>query len=206
MAGPSDAEHDAIDRALAVLGLSGRPTWDEIRAAYRTLVRASHPDVARTDAATARTAAINEAFAALQRRTDDGRALLPERPPPPSPPAAQPAVVLRSRPGDVYVNLLEAAHELGDVCYLDPEAGLIQILLTDQGAAGAHLLIDVDRDQHPPRVAFTLESADASVPPIADVVGELATHLRGSPTWRSAERAPKAVARFRTRLASKLSG
>ena len=178
MAGPSNAEHDAIDRALGVLGLSGRPSWDEIRAAYRTLVRASHPDVARTDAATATTAAINEAFAELQRRTDDGRSRLPDRPPHDLP-AAQPAVVLRSRPGDVYVNLLEAAHELGDVCYLDPEAGLIQILLTDQGAAGAHLLIDVDRDQHPPRVAFTLESADAAVPPIADVVGELATHLRG---------------------------
>lgn len=176
----SELDHQAIDRALQVLGLDGRPPWDQVRAAYRSLIRTSHPDVARTDAATERTAAINEAFALLRRRTDDGRIELPTRPPaePPERAAPQPSVVLRSRPGDVYVNLLEAAHELGDVCYLDPEAGLIQILLTDQGAAGAHLLIDVDRDHQPPRVAFTLESADDAVPPIADVVGRLALHLR----------------------------
>lgn len=178
MAGPSDVDHDAIDRALAVLGLQGRPPWDDVRAAYRSLVRESHPDVARNEAATSRTAAINEAFAHLRRRTEDGREALPERPLDPARPVTQPAVVLRSRPGDVYVNLLEAAHELGDVCYLDPEAGLIQILLSDQGAAGAHLLIDLDRDHEPPRVAFTLESADDAVAPIADVVGALAAHLR----------------------------
>ena len=173
-------DHEAVDRALAVLGLAGRPPWEDVRAAYRSLVRASHPDVARTDAATERTAAINEAFALLRRRTDDGRVELPHRPAPePAARAApQPTMVLRSGPGDVYVNLLEAAHELGDVCYLDPEAGLIQILLTDQGAAGAHLLVDVDRDHQPPRVAFTLESADDAVPPIAEVVGRLARHLR----------------------------
>lgn len=182
MAGSSEVEHDAIDRALTALGLSGRPSWSEIRATYRSLVRESHPDIAQTDAATERTAAINEAFALLRRRTDDGRAALPARPAvaPARPPATSPpAVVLRAGPGDVYVNLLEAAHELGDVCYLDPEAGLIQILLTDKGASGAHLLIDVDRDHQPARVAFTLESADDAVPAIADVVDQLAVHLRG---------------------------
>lgn len=166
-----------MDRALAVLGLQGRPSWDEVRSAYRSLVRAVHPDIARTDAATARTAEINEAFAQLRQRTEDGRLALPPRPAVAPRAAHQPSLVLRSRPGDVYLNLLEAAHELGDVCYLDPEAGLIQILLSDQGAAGAHLLIDVDRDHDPPRVAFTLESADPSVPPIAEVVTRLGAHL-----------------------------
>lgn len=172
-------DHDAIDRALAVLGLEGRPPWDDIRAAYRSAVRQSHPDVVDGDTATVRTATINASFAHLRQCTDDGRTALPERPPIPAPPAPAPApVVLRSRPGDVYVNLLEAAYEVGDVCYLDPEAGLIQVLLTEQGAAGAHLLIDVDQHRQPPRVAFTLESADSDVAPIGDVVARLAGHLR----------------------------
>lgn len=175
--GPAD--HDAIDRSLAVLELVGRPAWDEIRAAYRAAVRQSHPDVADAATATTRTAVINAAFAHLRRCTDDGRTMLPARPPAPSPTAPSTApLVLRSRPGDVYVNLLEAAYEVGDVCYLDPEAGLIQVLLTEQGAAGAHLLIDIDQHQEPPRVAFTLESADADVAPIGDVVARLAGHLR----------------------------
>lgn len=170
-------DHDAIDRALGVLGLEGRPDWDAVRAAYRSSVRESHPDVSAGDAATRRTAAINEAFDVLRRLTVDGKSALPDRPPP-APERLEPALVLRTRPGDVYVNLLEAAHEVGNVCYLDPEAGLIQVLLTEQGAAGAHLLIDVDQERRPPSVAFTLESADDDVPPIADIVGRLAKHLR----------------------------
>ncbi len=172
------SEHD-IAGALAELGLRGRPDWTEIREAYRSAIRAAHPDVSGRGASTTIEAArLNASFAILRRATADGRDPLPPAPAPVSPTPRPATTQLRSRrPGDVYVHLLEAAHEVGDVCYLDPEAGLIQVLLSSQGAAGAHLLIDIDAHQDPPRVAFTLESADASVPPIADVVNRLARHL-----------------------------
>ncbi len=62
------------ERALAMLGLSADATLDEARRAWRERVRASHPDHARTPEeatdATARTAALNAAWAVL--REGDG--------------------------------------------------------------------------------------------------------------------------------------
>lgn len=176
------SDHD-IDTALAALGLTGRPEWLEIRDAYRRSIRTIHPDVADDMESTRSAAQVNASFDVLRRATGDGRHPLPapqprQRPHAPPAPASPPAAtVIRSRGDDVYVHLLEAAHEVGDVCYLDPEAGLIQVLLSSHGASGAHLLIDVDADQNPPRVAFTMESANAQVPPIAEVVSRLARHL-----------------------------
>lgn len=60
------ASHDRRDH-YAVLGVSAAASTDEIRRAYRDKARAAHPDVAGGDpeTASARMAAINEAWACL---------------------------------------------------------------------------------------------------------------------------------------------
>lgn len=165
--------------ALRVLGLEPGASWPEIRRAYRDRIRAAHPDLDRRGDATARAAALNEAFAVLDETTASGRRPLPPAPPAPeSSNSPEPFVVLRAPAGDVFVLLLEAAHEVGDVCYVDPEAGLIQVLLGDAGPASSQLLISVDVERDPPAATFTLDSMDAQhAPDIRAVVEELATSL-----------------------------
>ncbi len=78
----------------------------------------------------------------------------------------------------MFVRVLEAAHDIGDVSYIDPEAGLIQLLLTDGGPAASQLLIVIDETVAPPTASFTLDSMDAEcAPDIHDVVGRLGTAL-----------------------------
>lgn len=172
-----------------MLGLSRESTWDEIRSRYRSEVRAAHPDVAIDRAAsTQRTARLNGAWAMLSRATDNGRVPLPQ-PTVVTPDVSGhrvsgdggelvPVVTLHAQPGDVFVQLLDAAHEIGDVSYIDPEAGIIQVLL--QGAPeAAQLLISVDTDTDPASASFTLDSMRAATAPsIHDVVAQLARALR----------------------------
>lgn len=175
----------AIAAALATLDLDAAASWDEIRRAYRDRIRATHPDLGSSPDADRRAATINGAYSVLREATDDGRIALRQPSPQDRAPAApvRSPVVLRTTGGDVYIQLLEAAHELGDVCYMDPEAGLIQVLLSEDGCSGAHLMIEVDQEAEPARAAFTLESADAAdAPPITDVVDRLGTLLRAVPT------------------------
>lgn len=170
----------AITDALAVLGLGASATWTEIRRAYRDRVRVAHPDIEATDrlGATGRTAALNVAFDTLAAATAGGSRPLPEPEPPPAPVPAATPITLRAGPGDVFVQLLEAAHEIGEVGYMDPEAGLIQILL-GAGPAASQLLISVDQDREPPTASFTLDSPGGEEPPpIQSVVDELAALLR----------------------------
>jgi hypothetical protein len=78
----------------------------------------------------------------------------------------------------VFVRVLEAAYDIGDVSYIDPEAGLIQLLLGDGGPAGSQLLIVIDESVVPATASFTLDSMDAdAAPDIRDVVGRLGTAL-----------------------------
>lgn len=74
----------------------------------------------------------------------------------------------------MFVRVLEAAYDIGDVSYIDPEAGLIQLLLTAGGPAASQLLIVIDESVVPATASFTLDSMDAeAAPDIRDVVGRL---------------------------------
>lgn len=170
-----------IALALSELGLDRSASWDEIRRAYRDQVRSSHPDLAAADQqrATQRTARINVAFTFLAECTDRGRRSLPEPNPPPAPVAPVAPVTLQTPPGDVFVQFLEAAYEVGDVSYMDPEAGLIQVLLDQGDPCASQLLIAIDTEAEPPTASFTLDAADAThAPPIRDIVDQLAHAMR----------------------------
>lgn len=55
--------HD--DDPLTILGLSGKPTWGEIKRAYRAMALRYHPDHGGSDAAMQK---INAAFTVLENR------------------------------------------------------------------------------------------------------------------------------------------
>jgi hypothetical protein len=181
-----------VTAALRELGLERPVEWIDVRLRYRALIRTVHPDVAGGGGdATARAAALNSALAVLRAATENGALPLrsfaaeearDERAPfvasaPTAAPSDQGRVVLRAPAGDVFVQLLDAAHELGDVCYIDPEAGLIQVLLGD-GPTAPQLLISVEADRVPALASFTLDSADeASAPALREVVDRLGALL-----------------------------
>lgn len=75
-----------VAEALTALQLGPGATWDEIRARYRRLLRAHHPDLTSDPGAADRTARLTAAYAVLQKATGDGRRPLPSpeaaRPPP----------------------------------------------------------------------------------------------------------------------------
>lgn len=172
-----------IASAIAVLGVGVDASWPEVRAAYRARIREVHPDVAPGDT-TLLAAELNEALDVLRRATNGGvDPLPPPAPPPPRPPTQTvvgstieaPPVTLRAPAGDVFVQLLDAAYAVGDVCYIDPEDGLIQVLLDD---ARSRLLIDIDAGTEPARASFTLDSPDGEgAPAVADIVAAIGFHL-----------------------------
>jgi hypothetical protein len=187
MSGEHQPPWPDVVSALGILGLDTDATWRDIRLAYRDLVRACHPDldVANDAAATERTAALNVAFDTLTSATNGGRLALGApldasvQNPPEAPATSAERVTLQAPPGDVFIQLLDAAHEIGEVSYMDPEAGLIQVLLQGGDPTASQLLIAVDQQPDPPTVSFTLDAVNAaSAPPIRDIVDALALALR----------------------------
>ena len=75
-----------VAEALAVLNVAPDATWEQIRASYRRLLRAHHPDLTDEPGAADRTAGLTAAYATLEEATDGGRRPLGLRPPRPSPP------------------------------------------------------------------------------------------------------------------------
>lgn len=56
------------DTPLGILGLSGQPTWNEIKKAYRRMARKYHPDVNKSPDATDQMKKINAAYVILERQ------------------------------------------------------------------------------------------------------------------------------------------
>ncbi|MXW60887.1 MAG: J domain-containing protein [Acidimicrobiaceae bacterium] len=157
------------DQALRVLGLDRHAQREDISRAYRRLIRKAHPDVGGDNAAAAR---ITEAYAWLQQAPSVGS-------PSPAPPATNPSdekLVLLLPPGDVFARLCELGHQLGELSYLDPDAGIMQVTFTALNSVPCQLVATVIPSDHPreSQVEFTLEPlANGQPPPIATVVAQM---------------------------------
>jgi hypothetical protein len=179
-----------FDDALDLLGLDRSSDWAAVRGAYRASMRHAHPDVATGDAVIARR--LNEAFALLEPVFRRGE----PAPPPPAPPPPARAAAPRAAWGDeldvarvdddalalvapaeeVFLRLLDALHELGDVTYADPENGYLEALVCDGDGL---LAVSLQGRAEATEAFFTLESLRGSpVPPIERVVREVADVLR----------------------------
>lgn len=56
------------DTPLGILELSGSPSWNEIKSAYRRLARIHHPDVSNASDALEQMKRINAAYVILERQ------------------------------------------------------------------------------------------------------------------------------------------
>lgn len=192
-----------VAAALAALDLGPGATWGEVRARYRLLLRANHPDLTDAPGAADRTARLTAAYAVLQKATGDGRRPLPLPPTArdgPSraaaasargaPTAGAPprstggaggstgAVVGRRSPEEVFQRLRAAAPTVGNLSGVDPESLTLQILVEPPGAAAAQLLAEVSGRGEDTAILFTLESlTGAPGPPIEAVVKRLLAAL-----------------------------
>jgi hypothetical protein len=158
-----------VAEARAVLEVVEADGWDDVRASYRRLIRAAHPDVSRgTNHHAAR---LNEAYAVLSRAKRAGAVVMPGgrppagAPPPPPPPVVGWAVVgddtllLAAPPGEAFALLLEAGHRVGAVSYVDRSCGIFEVVVREDGEARS-LLATLEPRAHGTEVVFALESLE----------------------------------------------
>jgi hypothetical protein len=168
------------DDALQVLGLTRPVAWPDIQARHRTLIRTEHPDAGGDPA---KAAALNQALEVLAgawRGPGAVAAPVDGRPPPPPLRSPSPPVLdgdvdrllrLDVAPDELLLRFAEAGHALGEVVFVDPQAGLLEIVVGDRRDA-AQLAVTVGpAAEGGVRVAFMLEPlASGGRPPAIDAV------------------------------------
>jgi hypothetical protein len=175
-----------VDVAAArdALGLGPRPTWTEVRAAYRARIQTAHPDRAGGD--TERAAALNTAYATLVRakRTGDLHEAPPAATPEPEPDWTPPEVLdgdtirLFMPPDEAFMRLLDAAHRIGDVTYVDRSCAIFETLVTIEGEGVCSLVVTLQRRADSTEAFCTLEAIEhVASPPVRHVTEALVAAL-----------------------------
>jgi hypothetical protein len=171
--------------ARAVLAVGPAAGADEIRTAFRRELRRTHPDVATdVDDANRRTARLVQAYTVLRRApsADGATTTLP-------PAGRRPTITAAGEslrwnlPADETLRLLvDAADAVGDITYLDVEAGLLDVVVLTAGTACSLMATVSDSSEpgSPPatEVRFALEPLGGEARPAAGpVVAAVAAHL-----------------------------
>jgi len=179
-----------VAAARAALGVGPRPSWSEVRTAYRALIQAAHPDRAGGD--TQRAAALNAAYATLVRakRTGDLHEAPPSPPVPDAPPTTpdnlwEPAEVLDGDtirmslpPDEAFLRLLDAAHRIGDVTYVDRSCAIFEALVSVEGEGTCSLVVSLQGRAHGTEAFCTLEAIEhVASPPVRHVTEALVAAL-----------------------------
>lgn len=174
------------DTARLVLGVGRDTAWLDVRDRYRALVRRHHPDVAAHPGASATTARLTAAYRVL--RDAHAHGLQPEPPTPGAPTApvvieTDGEVLLLDAPHEeAFFALLEAAHALGEVAYLDADAGLLETIVELGGHAAASVLVTLQGRAHGTEAFVTVEPLGATpAPTAASVVAVLGALLATVP-------------------------
>lgn len=188
-----------LGEALGTLRVQAPADWEDVRAAYRDQLMASHPDRTGGTDAEGRTAEVVAAFRLLREATAEGAiplasvlAKAAERAaeeirlarnaavPATVSDAGTPAVVLTSATADVWGRVQEAMSIEGDISGVDRSAGLIQAVISVTGFAPAQLTAEVTpTGAGDAEVLFTLEALGVGdAPPLDEVVRRLGTRLR----------------------------
>ena len=122
------------DDARRLLGVDDDAGADDVRRAFRRLVRDHHPDRAGGDADVTR--ALLDAYRTLQSPAEDA-------------PAINPLLVLLEHgslelelpPDEAFLVLLDAAADVGDVTHVDAESGLLEVVRTDVDGSRTSLVL-----------------------------------------------------------------
>jgi hypothetical protein len=190
--------------AARILGVGAAASADEVRIAYRALIRTHHPDRAGATSS-ARAASITEAYRVLVEHGP-----VPADPPPkreaapsatgPIPPRAaaedlrfgappigridEDTLALGAPPDESFRWLLDAAHDVGEITYVDRSMPIMEVLCRFEGEPATSLLLTLQGRGERTEVFCTVESIEARpAPPTSAVVDllELALHRRRSP-------------------------
>lgn len=175
-----------IDEARRILGVDGTADESTLRAAHRRHIRLAHPDAGGSAAAAAR---VNDAWALLRDLHDPHEPHEPRVPaearptPAPVPSAAPPDVDGYYRvdvePGELLARLAEAGHDVGEVVFVDPHVGLIEIVVGVAPAVGQLAVAVGATSGAGTEVAFTLEPLGVTpAPPIGPIVDALMAAVR----------------------------
>ncbi len=175
-----------------MLGLPAGAPWGEVRAAYLRLVREHHPDTASDLAEAGRrtvlTAQITEAYAVLHEGRDPGdqSAPEPERVARRAPWRFADALddsrrVLLDVPFDhAFVALLEVAHLIGAVSYVDRGSGVLEVIVTPLPTQATSLIVYLEPGEEPgvTEAVFGAEPLGSHPPaPLDDLVDQIAVLL-----------------------------
>jgi hypothetical protein len=190
--------------AARILGVGAAASADEVRIAYRAQIRTHHPDRAGATSS-ARAASITEAYRVLVERGPAPADPPPEREPAPSatgpvPPRAaaedlrfgappigridEDTLALGAPPDESFRWLLDAAHDVGEITYVDRSMPIMEVLCRFEGEPATSLLLTLQGRGERTEVFCTVESIEARpAPPTSAVVDllELALHRRRSP-------------------------
>lgn len=156
--------------ARAVLRIGDGVVDDELRHAYRAALRRSHPD-------------LGGRAGDVQQVIDAYRTLLdaPQETRPLPVPAEADAVtvdgdtVAAELPaGDLFPMLLEVAHGLGQVAYVDDLAGILEIVVTFEGYGACSVVLTLQgRGTGTTEASCTVEALGPGATPPPDAVAEL---------------------------------
>jgi len=168
-----------VDEARAVLGVVAGASEADERSAFRRRLRATHPDVAGPSADAGATVARLTRALGILRSARAARTPPPPRTAPRLPAEPRGDSLLLDAPADeAFVALLEAAHAVGEVTYVDARLGLLEAVLADDGGHACQLLITLQGRATGTEAFCTLEPLGATPCPSAeDVVAGLVAAL-----------------------------
>ncbi|HWJ60560.1 MAG TPA: J domain-containing protein [Acidimicrobiales bacterium] len=190
--------------AARILGVGASASPDEVRIAYRSQIRTHHPDRAGASSS-ARAASITEAYRVLIERgpappdepevrtpPSRGSGPVPPRPAteevafgaPPVGRVDEDTLALGAPPDESFRWLLDAAHDVGEITYVDRSMPIMEVLCRFEGEPATSLLLTLQGRGERTEVFCTVESIEARpAPPTSAVVDllELALHRRRSP-------------------------
>ena len=133
-----------VEHARRLLGVTDDAGVDDLRAAYRRQLLHHHPDRNAASDATERTIELTGAYRMLVALAEapppavDGEPPAGAAPPAPEPDPALDLVIelvddstiaLGAPPDETLFLMSETAHQLGEITYLDPAAGLIEVIV-----------------------------------------------------------------------------
>lgn len=173
------------------MGIDASP--EEVRTAFRSQLRLAHPDIVPHDARAGRaTGLLVEAYATLRNAS-------------PEPDVEAPTMLsdqTERRPGDavgvvndgdslyvagpsdeVYRRLVEVAHGIGEITYLDPDARLLDTIVTSDEGIACSLLASLQGRATGTEIFFTLEPLGGETGPAVEPIVEAISALLVDPTF-----------------------
>lgn len=179
-----------IHEARRLLGIGDAEPIDasKLRGTYRQLVRLAHPDISDHPEAGDRTARLTLAYRILVEALDSssgepgepgepGEASAPRSPPEPTVAIrllADQSISVEAAAEETFMLLLDTAHHLGEISYLDRTAGLVEVVVEFVEAPTSSVLFSLQgRSDGTTEVFCTVEALSGGDSPPADAVTRL---------------------------------